>query len=69
MAEVTGVVKWFDDEKGYGFISCNGGSDVFVHHMQIKEQGPEKNLHEGESVTFDIQETEKGPMATNVQKL
>ena len=50
MAEITGVVKWFDVERGYGFISCNEGDDVFVHHSQIKEN-------------------EKGPMATNVQKL
>ncbi|QSX05633.1 cold shock domain-containing protein [Sedimentibacter sp. zth1] len=41
MAEVTGAVKWFDTEKGYSFISCNGGNDVFFHHLQIKEQGPE----------------------------
>jgi CspA family cold shock protein len=38
VSEVTGVVKWFDTEKGYGFISCNGGDDVFVHHSQIKEK-------------------------------
>ena len=56
-------------EKGYGFISCNEGNDVFVHHSQIKEKGPEKDLHEGENITFDIQENEKGPMAVNVQKL
>jgi cold shock protein len=69
MAEITGVVKWFDVERGYGFISCNEGDDVFVHHSQIKEKGPEKDLHEGENVTFTIKENEKGPMATNVQKL
>lgn len=69
MAEITGVVKWFDVERGYGFISCNEGDDVFVHHSQIKEKGPEKDLHEGENVTFTIKENEKGPIATNVQKL
>jgi CspA family cold shock protein len=69
MSEVTGVVKWFDTEKGYGFISCNGGDDVFVHHSQIKEKGPEKDLREGQNVTFNIQQGEKGPTATNVQKL
>lgn len=69
MAEKTGIVKWFNGEKGYGFISCDKGDDVFVHHSQIKEKGSEKDLHEGESVTFDIQDGEKGPMATNVQKL
>lgn len=69
MSEVTGVVKWFDTEKGYGFISSNAGKDVFVHHSNIKENGPRKDLHEGESVTFSIQEGEKGPTAINVQKL
>lgn len=66
---ITGVVKWFDAEKGYGFISCNKGDDVFVHHSQVKEKGGEKDLHEDESVTFDIENGEKGPMAINVQKL
>ena len=69
MASRTGIVKWFNDENGYGFISCDEGDDVFAHHSQIKENGPEKDLHEGESVTFDIQDGEKGPMATNIQKL
>ena len=69
MSTITGVVKWFDIEKGYGFISCNKGNDIFVHHSQIKEKGPEKDLHEGENVTFDVENGEKGPMAINVQKL
>lgn len=69
MSKYTGTVKWYIMEKGYGFISCNEGNDVFVHHSQIKEKGPEKDLHEGENITFDIQENEKGPMAVNVQKL
>ncbi|WP_252223576.1 MULTISPECIES: cold shock domain-containing protein [unclassified Clostridium] len=69
MASRTGIVKWFNAEKGYGFISYDEGDDVFAHHSQIKENGPEKDLHEGESVTFDIQDGEKGPMATNIQKL
>ncbi|WP_315076639.1 cold shock domain-containing protein [uncultured Clostridium sp.] len=69
MASRTGIVKWFNAEKGYGFISCDEGDDVFAHHSQIKENGPEKDLHEGESVTFDVQDGEKGPMATNIQKL
>ena len=59
MASITGIVKWYNQEKGYGFISCNDGKDVFVHHSQIKEKGSEKDLHEGESVSFDIQEGEK----------
>ena len=69
MEKHTGIVKWYDMEKGYGFISCNGGDDVFVHHSQIKEKGPNKDLHEGENITFNIQENERGSMATNVQKL
>jgi len=69
MSKITGVVKWFDSEKGYGFISCNQGDDVFVHHSQIKEKGPDKDLHEDENVTFDIENGEKGIMAINVQKL
>ena len=69
MASITGIVKWYNQEKGYGFISCNDGKDVFVDHSQIKEKGSEKDLHEGESVSFDIQEGEKGPMAVNIHKL
>ena len=69
MASVTGIVKWYNQEKGYGFISCNEGNDVFVHHAQVKEKGNDKDLHEGENVTFDITDGTKGPMAINVQKL
>lgn len=69
MSSRTGIVKWFNQEKGYDFISCDEGDDVFVHISQVKEKGPGKDLHEGESVSFDISEGEKGPMATNVQKL
>ncbi len=69
MASYTGVVKWFNEENGYGFISCNEGDDVFVHHSQVKEKGNNKDLHEGENVTFDIQKEEKGPTAFNVQKM
>lgn len=69
MSSITGIVKWYDEGKGYGFISCNEGNDVFVHHSQIKEKGTNKDLHEGENVTFDITDGSKGPMAVNVQKL
>lgn len=65
----TGVVKWYDNKKGYGFISGNEGNDVFVHHSQVKEQGNNKDLHEGEQVYFDVVEKEKGPQAINVQKM
>lgn len=69
MSKTTGVVKWFDSERGYGFISCNNGNDVFVHHSQVKEKGSDKDLHENESVTFDVKNGDNGPMAINVQKL
>lgn len=65
----TGMVKWFDNERGYGFISGNDGRDVYVHHAQVKEKTNDKDLHEGEEVSFDVVEKEKGPMAINVQKL
>ncbi|WP_027623826.1 cold-shock protein [Clostridium lundense] len=65
----TGIVKWFNNEKGYGFISANDGNDVFVHHSQVKEKGHNKDLHEGQQVTFDVVEREKGLQAINVQKV
>ena len=69
MSSRTGIVKWFNQEKGYGFLSCDDGNDVFVHHSQVKETGTEKDLHEGQSVSFDVEDGEKGPMAINVQNL
>ena len=66
---ITGQAKCFNNDKVYGFISCNNGDDVFVLQSQIKENGPNKDLHEGESVSFDIQSGEKGFMAVNVQKM
>lgn len=69
MSSRTGIIKWYNDEKGYGFISCDEGDDIFVHHSQVKEKGTNKDLHEGESVTFDVEKGDKGPMAVNVQKL
>lgn len=69
MASYTGVVKWFNNEKGYGFISANDGDDVFLHHSQIKEKGTDKDIHEGEQVSFDITQGPKGPSAINVQKI
>ena len=69
MSNITGIVKWYNKEKGYGFISCNDGKDVFAHHSQIKEKVTEKHLHEGESVSLDIQDGQRGPMAINIQKL
>lgn len=66
---VTGVVKWFNDEKGYGFISGEDGNDVFVHYSAIKEEGKRKNLNEGESVKYDVVQGPKGLQASNVQKI
>ncbi|MEW8957435.1 cold-shock protein [Clostridium sp.] len=65
----TGIVKWFDNKRGYGFISGNDGLDVFVHHSQVKEKTHNKDLHEGEEVTFDTVDKPRGPQAINVQKL
>jgi len=66
MAE--GVVKWFNDKKGYGFIAREEGKDLFVHHSSIEMNGF-KTLAEGDRVSFDINETERGPEAKNVKKM
>ncbi len=64
---VTGTVKWFNDAKGFGFISQdNGGSDVFVHFSAIQGSGF-KSLAEGQKVEFELQDGPKGPQAANVQ--
>jgi len=61
----TGTVKWFSAEKGYGFISVEGGKDVFVHYSAIQADGF-RNLQEGQQVQFEIVEGRKGPQAANV---
>ena len=61
----NGVVKWFNEKKGYGFIEQDDGPDVFVHHTGISGSGF-KSLREGDRVTFDIQQGPKGPSAVNV---
>lgn len=63
----NGKVKWFNDTKGFGFIEVDDGTDVFVHHNDIQGEGY-KSLAEGESVTFEIVQGEKGPRAQNVQR-
>ncbi len=66
MAEqVTGTVKWFNDEKGFGFIEQADGPDVFVHHTAIQADGF-KSLKEGQSVTMEVTQGQKGPQAENV---
>ncbi|TCP58311.1 putative cold-shock DNA-binding protein [Tumebacillus sp. BK434] len=62
-----GTVKWFNAEKGYGFITVEGGDDVFVHFSAIQEDGF-KTLEEGQRVTFEIVEGNRGPQAANVSK-
>lgn len=72
MAELqTGTVKWFNDEKGFGFIQPdNGGADVFVHFRQVNSTGYGRvSLAEGQKVTFEIGEGQKGPQAENVTPL
>ncbi len=69
MAErIQGVVKWFNAEKGFGFIQVQGSKDVFVHHTAIKGTGF-RTLNEGEKVEFEITQGQKGPQASNVVRL
>ncbi|MGD0660391.1 MAG: cold-shock protein [Syntrophorhabdales bacterium] len=63
-----GTVKWFNDAKGFGFISQDEGGDVFVHHSAIQGEGF-KSLLEGQKVEFDVVNGQKGPAAANVRKV
>jgi len=67
MARITGTVKWFNNTKGYGFISQDSGADVFVHYSAIREKGY-KTLREGEPVEFDVKMGPRGPQAENVTR-
>jgi CspA family cold shock protein len=63
-----GTVKWFSNQKGYGFITSESGKDVFVHHSSIQGEGY-KSLEEGQQVEFEVQQGPKGEQAVNVVKL
>ncbi len=62
---MTGTVKWFNSEKGFGFITGEDGKDVFAHFSQIKSEGY-KSLQEGQKVSFDVAQGQKGPQAENI---
>lgn len=66
--EQNGKVKWFNAEKGFGFIEVEGGDDVFVHFSAIQEDGF-KSLEEGQEVSFEIVDGDRGPQAANVTKI
>jgi cold shock protein len=68
MTQATGTVKWFDEAKGFGFIARDGGSDVFAHFKQIKGDGF-KTLAEGQKVSFNVVQGQKGPQAENIVAL
>ena len=63
---VNGIVKWFDEKKGYGFITVEGGNDAFVHHSNIEGSGF-KTLAEGQAVTLEVTQGQKGPQAEQVR--
>ena len=64
----NGIVKWFSDKKGFGFIEQEDGGDIFVHHSAINSPGF-RSLSEGDRVTFDVEEGDRGPSAKNVNKV
>ena len=65
----TGIVKFFDNKKGYGFIKSFEGNDYFVHYTSIISDEEYKKLNEGDKVTFDTEDAPRGPSATNVKKI
>jgi len=65
---MTGTVKWFNSEKGYGFITTEEGQDIFVHYSAINTEGF-KTLNEGDKVEFEVTEGDRGPQASNVETL
>lgn len=64
----NGIVKWFNDSKGFGFIEQEDGNDVFVHHSAINSTGF-RSLSEGDRVTFEVEQGPKGPAAANVTRI
>ncbi|SMP15204.1 cold-shock DNA-binding protein family [Desulfurobacterium pacificum] len=68
MEKLTGTVKWFDSKKGYGFITADNGQDVFVHYTGISGNGF-RTLEEGERVSFNVTESDKGLKAVDVERL
>ena len=68
MSTVSGTVKWFNDDKGFGFIQQENGADVFVHFSAINGSG-RRSLAEGQQVTFEVTDGQKGPQANNVTPL
>lgn len=70
MTTQTGIVKWFDDGKGFGFIAPdNGGKDLFAHHSEVRNGGSFRSLAEGAKVQFEATQGVKGPQATNIRAL
>jgi CspA family cold shock protein len=65
---IEGTVKWFNDSKGFGFLSREGGPDVFVHHSEIRAEGF-RSLSEGDRVRFEVVDSPKGPRAANVTRI
>lgn len=65
---LQGIVKWFSDEKGFGFIEQDGGSDLFVHHTSIEMKGF-RSLSQGERVGFEMEQGDRGPVARQVKKI
>ena len=65
---IEGKVKWFNESKGFGFLLCDGGFDVFVHHSEIKADGF-RTLNEGDRVSFEVVNNPKNPQAANVNKI
>jgi CspA family cold shock protein len=66
---MTGKTKWFNEKKGYGFITAEDGTDFFVHYKDIKSDYNFKSLYDGQEVTFDIEQTPKGGKAVNVKQV